>query len=106
MPAKKAAKKAAAVVDEGPQCEILRTDMDEEAAEAACAVFKEKVKEHKLEKDLAAAIKKHFDAENPNTTWHCIVGNHFGVSISHSTGFLIFASIDRTMTILLFKSQE
>lgn len=34
---------------------------------------------HTIEKDIAAAIKKHFD-EKFKPTWHCIVGRNFGAT--------------------------
>ena len=36
---------------------------------------------HTIEKDIAAAIKKHFD-EKFKPTWHCIVGKNFGAPAS------------------------
>jgi hypothetical protein len=35
------------------------------------------------QQDLAAQVKKGMDKEYPETTWHVIVGTHFGVSITH-----------------------
>jgi hypothetical protein len=55
--------------------------------------------------DLAARIKKKFDSSYPSTTWHCIVGNHFAVSITHQTKYLIFLEVNG-QSVLLFKSQE
>lgn len=56
--------------------------------------------------DMAAIIKKHMDKFQPNTTWHCIVGTHFAVSISHATRHLIFLSVNNSLSVLLFRSIE
>lgn len=58
-----------------------------------------------LLQDIAARIKKKFDNSYPSTTWHCIVGNHFAVSITHQTKYLCFLEVSG-QSILLFKSQE
>jgi len=55
--------------------------------------------------DIAARIKKRFDSSYPSTTWHCIVGNHFAVSVTHQTKYLIFLEV-AGQSVLLFKSQE
>ena len=55
--------------------------------------------------DIAARIKKKFDSSYPSTTWHCIVGNHFAVSITHQTKYLCFLDV-AGQSVLLFKSQE
>jgi dynein light chain LC8-type len=38
-----------------------------------------------IEKDVAAYIKKEFDAKH-NPTWHCIVGRNFGESHDNVAG--------------------
>jgi dynein light chain LC8-type len=106
MPARKKKNAKAEVVDTGPAIEIKQTDMSEELAKDSCALIKEECKNFTLEKDIAAAVKKKFDEKYPNTTWHCFVGNHFGVSVTHATGYLLFVCVDKVQTILLFKSQE
>lgn len=58
-----------------------------------------------LVQDIAARIKKRFDSSYPSTTWHCIVGNHFAVSVTHQTKYLIFLEV-AGQSVLLFKSQE
>jgi hypothetical protein len=57
------------------------------------------------QKDVAAVIKKRFDALYPGTTWHCIVGSHFASSISHATRSLCFFNV-QGQNVLLFRSLE
>ena len=72
---------------------------------AAIEAVRDAFSESKVQKDLAARIKKKFDSSYPNTTWHCIVGNHFAVSITHQTKYLCFLEV-AGQSVLLFKSQE
>jgi len=93
---------------------VTKTDMSEqtqkEAVQAVKKAWKEKLtataEKAVLEKDLAAIIKKHMDKAVPNTTWHCIVGQHFAVSISHATHHLIFLTLNNSLSVLLFRSAE
>ncbi len=55
------------------------------------------------EKDVAAMVKKVFDAEGG--TWHCIVGKTFGCSVAHETMYMTFLRINHKY-IILFKSSE
>jgi dynein light chain LC8-type len=73
--------------------------------EAAVEVITNAVGQNSLSKDIAQAVKKDFDSKFPQTTWHCIVGRHFGVSISFATRHMIFASVG-LQNVLLFKSDE
>jgi dynein light chain LC8-type len=61
------------------------------------------IEECKAEKDVATRIKQEFDALDENqSSWHCIVGKHFAVSITHAAKYLIFFQC-RSHTVLLFK---
>jgi len=91
--------------DDGINVHIFKTDMSDELQKEAISIAKKAFAESKLEKDVALKIKKQMDATYPNTTWHCIVGNHFGSSISHQTKYLIFFQING-YSVLLFKSLE
>jgi len=84
---------------------IFRTDMSDELQKEAVTAAKEAFSESKVQKDISAKIKKKFDNLFPNTTWHCIVGQHFAVSVTHQTKYLIFFSCNG-QSILLFKTQE
>jgi dynein light chain LC8-type len=68
-------------------------------------VARESMAEGLMQKDVAAAIKKKFDALYPGTTWHCIVGTHFASSIAHATRSLIFFSM-QGQNVLLYRSLE
>ncbi len=52
---------------------------------------------HTVEKDIAAAIKKHFD-EKYKPIWHCIVGKNFGKPVSFLDAW---ATLCRVETLLL-----
>jgi len=104
MPVK--AKKKQEVVDTGPKLVVKQTDMSTEMQNKVFEAVKEALKEHKHEKDMCAYIKKKFDELHPQTTWHCIAGSHFGVSVTHATDNLMFLSVDNTRNVLLFKSME
>jgi len=91
-------------VEEGPQVEIKQYDnIEDEDMEKTRLIIKEACAELKLEKDICAKIKKDMDAAYPNTTWNVISGNHFAVCVTHAT--LVFALVDKTMSILVFKKQ-
>jgi len=93
---------------------FAKTDMAEPAQREAISAVKKAWKEKLtataekavLEKDMAAIIKKHMDKAVPGSTWHCIVGTHFAVSISHATHNLIFLTLNSSISVLLFRSQE
>jgi dynein light chain LC8-type len=55
-----------------------------------------------IEKDVAAYIKKEFDAKH-NPTWHCIVGRNFGSYVTHETKHFIYF-YSGPVAVLLFKS--
>lgn len=86
-----------------PKVVVKRSDMPRELEEEAVAAISEAFVGNKLEKDVATHLKKAMDAKYPKTSWHCIVGKHFGVSLSYSTRYLIFASRGQH-SVLLFKS--
>ena len=72
----------------------------------AVSVAREAFSECKgVQKDVAAAIKKRFDARYPGSTWHCIVGSHFASSIQAATRSLTFFSLSG-QNVLLYRSLE
>lgn len=103
MPPKK---KGAVVEDTGPKCTIKETDMSPEMQKQVIKAVKDAMKKSKLEKDICLNVKKAFDDLYPQTTWHCIAGSHFGVSVTHATDNLVFLSVEGGMNIVLFKSME
>lgn len=56
---------------------VKNSDMSDEMQKSAVECAKEAMDHHKIEKDIASYIKKHFDKEF-SPTWHCIVGKNFG----------------------------
>ena len=82
---------------------ITQSDMDKEMQKAAIDVAKKSFTSATIEKDLAQGIKKGFEELYPETTWHCISGTHFGVSISYATKHLCFMQVNN-QRVLLFKS--
>ncbi|CAL8094394.1 unnamed protein product [Calicophoron daubneyi] len=81
---------------------IKSVDMDEDMQQDAvdtCAVAMSK---SKLEKDVAAYMKKEFDRKYSGT-WHCIVGRNFGTYITHEVRHFIYFYLG-TNAVLLFKS--
>jgi dynein light chain LC8-type len=55
-----------------------------------------------VEKDIAAYIKKEFDARH-GPTWHCIVGRNFGSYVTHETRHFAYFYVG-PQAVLLFKS--
>jgi len=91
--------------DDGINVHIFKTDMSDEMQKEAISIAKKAFGDSKLEKDVACNVKKSMEATYSNTTWHCIVGNHFGSSVTHQTKYLIFFQING-QSVLLFKSLE
>lgn len=81
-----------------------RLEMPDEMKNQALKAYDEAKLVHKIEKDLATAVKRTFD-EHQGPTWHCIIGKGFGCSVAYDTQFLIFFQVDE-LFILLFKSVE
>eukprot|EP00823_Brevimastigomonas_motovehiculus_P006584 TRINITY_DN5472_c0_g1_i1.p1 TRINITY_DN5472_c0_g1~~TRINITY_DN5472_c0_g1_i1.p1 ORF type:complete len:122 (-),score=18.72 TRINITY_DN5472_c0_g1_i1:482-820(-) len=84
---------------------VIRTDMNDEMQRDAIVLAKKAICEQKIEKDIAANIKHDMDANFPGTTWQCIVGNNFSVSVGYATRCLIYMTLNQ-YNILLFKSPE
>ncbi len=68
--------------------------------------------ESKVEKDVATFIKKYFEDTMPGTSWHCIIGKNFGISMTHATNRLIYFTIKerkivaKPYYVLLFQSHN
>lgn len=83
----------------------LRSDMSEDMQREAINSAIEAFNESKDQKEIAAVIKKRFDATYAGSTWHVIVGNHFASSVSHAAHCLCFFTM-QGQTVLLFRSLE
>ena len=55
---------------------VNNTDMPDAMQRKAIESVQTALRQYKLEKDMAAYIKREFDKQY-NPTWHCIVGRNF-----------------------------
>eukprot|EP00252_Welwitschia_mirabilis_P022541 TRINITY_DN6126_c0_g1_i1.p1 TRINITY_DN6126_c0_g1~~TRINITY_DN6126_c0_g1_i1.p1 ORF type:complete len:109 (-),score=13.73 TRINITY_DN6126_c0_g1_i1:149-475(-) len=85
-----------------PKVVIKSADMSEEMQKEAIECAIEAIKTNRLEKDIAACLKKRFD-KLYRPTWHCIVGSNFGSFVTHETRHFLYFYIDKH-AVLLFKS--
>ena len=81
---------------------IKNADMSEEMQQDSVECATQALEKYKIEKDIAAHIKKEFDKKY-NPTWHCIVGRNFGSYVTHETKHFIYFYLGQ-VAILLFKS--
>ena len=81
---------------------ILQVDLNEEMKEEAIQISTEAVSKFKVDRDIAEAIKVHFDKKF-GAAWHCIVGRGFGSFITHETNRFIFFAVGER-SILLWKN--
>eukprot|EP00271_Cylindrocystis_brebissonii_P009336 TRINITY_DN24095_c0_g1_i1.p2 TRINITY_DN24095_c0_g1~~TRINITY_DN24095_c0_g1_i1.p2 ORF type:complete len:104 (-),score=26.18 TRINITY_DN24095_c0_g1_i1:512-823(-) len=90
--------------EEIPQRRIVikQSDMEEEMQSEAIECASQALEKFTLEKDMAAYVKKEFDARH-GTTWHCVVGRSFGSFVTHELKSLLYFYIDN-YAFLLFKS--
>ncbi|GAA57143.1 Dynein light chain [Clonorchis sinensis] len=77
-------------------CELDERVADEAIHEAAYALDK-----YQDSKEVADHLKKYFDKKYERT-WHCIIGNNFGSSITHGERGLLHFTLDNR-TFLLYK---
>merc|ERR1719373_457213 len=103
-------KMSAEVVETGEQevaqkytVEVKHRTLSAEQCEEAVSVAKDALVASRVEKDVAAKIKKFFDTKYIGSTWHCIVGKHFAASFTHDTASVVFFKINQHH-IILFKS--
>uniref|UniRef100_A0A7S1CML1 Dynein light chain n=1 Tax=Bicosoecida sp. CB-2014 TaxID=1486930 RepID=A0A7S1CML1_9STRA len=79
-------------VDVGPPPVIKHFDMPKEMVDFVVATAQEALKENKIAKDIATAIKRKCDEVHAGS-WHAIVGQSYGVSLTHETTYLVFFTI-------------
>jgi hypothetical protein len=87
------------------QITVELSDMAKDVESKVIAYTEEAFSQCAIEKDVARYIKVKTDALFPQTTWHCIVGSHFAVSISHASENIIFLRVNQH-SVLLFKSLD
>ncbi|KAA0195055.1 Dynein light chain flagellar outer arm [Fasciolopsis buskii] len=81
---------------------IKNADMPDEMQKEVIECCVQALEKFNIEKDVAAYVKKHFDAKF-SPTWHCIVGRNFGSYVTHETKHFIYLYIGQ-VAVLLFKS--
>ncbi|KER32491.1 hypothetical protein T265_12815, partial [Opisthorchis viverrini] len=81
---------------------VKNADMDEDMQQEAVNLCNLAMEKFKMEKDIAAFMKKEFDKKY-KPTWHCIVGKCFGSYVTHETKHFIYFYF-RNNAVLLFKS--
>ena len=62
------------------------------------------VQERSIEKDVATLVKKTLD-ENLGGTWHVVVGESFGCSVTHETKYIAFFQLG-LVYFLVFRSLD
>ncbi|KAG5502754.1 hypothetical protein JKF63_04521 [Porcisia hertigi] len=82
--------------------DVKVADMSPEMQSDALDIAAKATKEHHLEKDMAAHIKREFD-KRYFPTWHCIVGRHFGADVEHESKHFIYFFIGQ-FSVLLWKT--
>jgi len=87
-----------------PKVVVKNVDMAEDMQEEAILTAKQAIEKYKIEKDIAAFIKKEFD-QKFNPTWHCVVGRNFGSFVTHETKHFIYFYIDQR-AVLLFRTSQ
>jgi dynein light chain LC8-type len=103
--------KAAAAAKKAPDtnplaaAKIMKTDMPDAMLAASVEACKDALKECKVEKDMAQSIRKKMDALYPGANWHCIVGKHFGLALTHETRHMAFLNMGG-YNICMFKAAE
>ncbi|MEN2495926.1 MAG: hypothetical protein MHMPM18_000504 [Marteilia pararefringens] len=73
---------------------IKYDDFKEEYKEKAKQIFDDSYRLHKVEKHIAAYIKKRFD-ESFGATWHVIVGQSYGTYVTHMPNNFIFCYLGK-----------
>lgn len=81
---------------------VKNSDMEDEMREEATKITQEAFEQFKVEKDIAAYIKKGFDSKH-GAAWHCIVGRNYGSYVTHETHHFIYMYV-KQVAVLLFKS--
>merc|ERR1712154_263786 len=84
---------------------IIRNTLSPQLLSEAIDLTKSAFKTSRVEKDAASTIKKAFDEKIFGSTWHCIIGKHFAVSVQFDTQHFTFFKMDQHY-ILLFKSEN
>ncbi|EPY35116.1 dynein light chain LC8-type [Strigomonas culicis] len=77
-------------------------DMSPEMQTEAIDIATKAIKEHQMETDIAAHIKKEFD-KRYFPTWQCIVGRNFGADVEHEAKGLFYFYIGQ-LSVLIWRA--
>lgn len=77
-------------------------DISPEMQNEALDIASKALKEHQMEKDIAAHIKREFDKRH-SPSWQCVVGRHFGADLVHENKNFIYFYVGQ-ISVLLWKT--
>lgn len=104
MPPKKKGRAVEEVKDTGPPAIVKHADMPDELTNFVTAEAKAAMVDARIEKDIATTLKKKMD-ETQAGSWHVVVGQSFGVSLTHETRYIVFFSIG-LLNFVVFKTLD
>lgn len=82
---------------------IKEAEISAEMKNDAQNIAMKAIKEHSVEKEIAAHIKKEFD-KRYFPSWQCIVGRNFGADVSYESKHFIFFYVGQ-ISVLLWKTR-
>ncbi|EME31081.1 Dynein light chain 1, cytoplasmic [Galdieria sulphuraria] len=85
-----------------PKVVLKSSDMEQSKLEQTFQIAKEAISRFKVEKDVAAFIKKELD-KNFGEYWHCVVGKSFGSYVTHVSGAFAYFYVDQ-LAVMVFKA--
>ena len=95
-----------------PKHRIRFSDMPANLQDPAIRIVSKCGEDHKLDKELASAIQKQFNASpelgDETAGWHVIAGKSFASAITYQTKWVLFFDIleeGKNKTFLTFKTQ-
>src|SRR5260221_2847245 len=74
----------------GAKVVIKNVDMTEEMQQATVDISVAALEKFMIEKDIASHIKREFDTKYV-ATWHVVVGNNFGIYVTHDGSIVVIA---------------
>eukprot|EP01084_Bolivina_argentea_P163217 283980_1 len=88
------------------RCDVKIADMPAALLSETIEIANAALDDHRLHKDVATAVKRALDEKMPRSTWHCIVGQHFGSNITHDAGRIANFYLDRTAFLVFGTGPE
>ena len=83
---------------------IIQNTLSPDLLSDAISLTKSAFKTLRVEKDAATTIKKAFDEKIFGSTWHCVIGKHFAVSVQFDTEYFAFFKMDQHYILLVCSS--